>query len=39
VGVLPSRAWIRKILLMKVKNSSVILHFPIEVCVFEGQNL
>lgn len=35
-GVVPARDVIRKILLLKIKNSSVYFNYPIEVNVFEG---
>lgn len=33
----PSRYTIRKVLVLKVKNSSSFFHYPLEVNVFEGQ--
>lgn len=38
-GVMPTRMTIRKILVMRIKNSSSYFHFPLEVSVFEGQGL
>lgn len=36
MGQKPSRETIRKILVLKIKNSSVFYHYPIEVYVFES---
>jgi hypothetical protein len=36
-GEYPSRMTIRKVLLLKIKNSSCIFYFAIEVNIFEGQ--
>lgn len=35
-GPMPSRDTIRKILVLKIKNSSVFYNFPLEVHVFES---
>lgn len=37
-GPMPTKDTIRKILVMKIKNSSVYFNFPIEVQVFESSN-
>ena len=37
-GVMPVKETIRKILLLKIKNSSVYFNFPLEVYVFESTN-
>ena len=37
-GPMPIKDTIRKILVMKIKNSSVYFNFPIEVLVFESSN-
>ena len=37
-GVMPARDTIRKVLLLKIKNSSVFFNYPIEVYVFESSN-
>lgn len=37
-GIVPARDVIRKILVLKIKNSSVYFNYPIEVNVFEGIN-
>ena len=35
-GPVPSRDTIRKILVLKIKNSSVYFNFPIELDIFDG---
>ncbi len=37
-GPLPAKDTIRKILILKIKNSSVYFNYPLEVFVFEGSN-
>lgn len=37
-GSMPSRDYIRKILVLKIKGSSVFYNYPIEVYVFESTN-
>jgi hypothetical protein len=37
-GSLPSRDTIRKILILKVKNTSIYFNYPLEVCIFEGSS-
>lgn len=37
-GVMPIRDTIRKILVLKIKNSSVYFNYPLEVNVYEGTN-
>ena len=37
-GALPAKDTIRKILILKIKNSSVYFNYPLEVFVFEGSN-
>ena len=35
---MPVKDTIRKILLLKIKNSSVYFNYPVEITVFEGSN-
>ena len=37
-GQMPSRDTIRKILVLKIKNSSVFYNYPMEIHVFESSN-
>lgn len=37
-GPMPTKDTIRKILVMKIKNSSVYFNFPMEIQVFESSN-
>lgn len=37
-GVVPARDTIRKVLILKIKNSSVYFNYPIEVNVYEGSS-
>ena len=37
-GTMPSKDFIRKILLLKIKGSSLYYNYPIEVFVFESSN-
>ena len=37
-GPMPTRDYIRKILVLKIKGSSVFYNYPIEVYVFESSN-
>ena len=37
-GVMPVKDTIRKVLLLKIKNSSVYFNYPLEVYVFESNN-
>ena len=37
-GPMPTRETIRKILILKIKNSSIYFNYPLEVFVFEGSN-
>lgn len=37
-GVVPVRDTIRKILVLKIKNSSVYFNYPLEVNVYEGSS-
>ena len=37
-GVMPLRDTIRKVLILKIKNSSVFFNYPLEVNVFESTN-
>ena len=37
-GPMPTKDTIRKILILKIKNSSVYFNFPMEIQVFESSN-
>jgi hypothetical protein len=37
-GPMPTRETIRKILILKIKNSSIYFNYPLEVFVFEGSH-
>ena len=37
-GIMPVKDTIRKVLLLKIKNSSVYFNYPLEVYVFESTN-
>ncbi len=37
-GPMPTKDTIRKILVLKIKNSSVYFNFPMEIQVFESSN-
>lgn len=37
-GPMPSKDYIRKILVLKIKNSSIYYNYPMEIFVFESSN-
>jgi hypothetical protein len=37
-GQMPAKDYIRKILILKIKGSSIYYNYPIEVFVFESSN-
>lgn len=37
-GPMPTKETIRKILILKIKNSSIYFNYPLEVLVFEGSS-
>jgi hypothetical protein len=37
-GTMPAKDFIRKILVLKIKGSSIYYNYPIEVYVFESSN-
>lgn len=37
-GPMPTRDTIRKVLILKIKNSAILYNFPLEVTVFESTN-
>lgn len=37
-STVPAKDYIRKILLLKIKGSTILYNYPIEVFVFEGSN-
>jgi hypothetical protein len=37
-GVMPAKDYIRKILVLKIKGSSIYYNYPIEIFIFESTN-
>ena len=37
-GVMPAKDYIRKILILKIKGSSIFYNYPMEIFVFESAN-